>query len=86
MDLKVDPERFDRDGQTGIFIRALHPETERWGSYDIAQLDKDSLLAWLIAKGEEWTLNTVGILLGHGHLLENPSGPVVLRNCEDDEK
>ena len=80
VDLKTDPNRITFDGKTGIFVRAQDPDTNRWGTYDIAQLDKDSLFVWLMSKGEEWSLNTVGILLGHGHLTPNPSGPVTMRN------
>jgi hypothetical protein len=71
MNLKTDPERVpQRHGDTGIFVRAKNGE--EWGSYDIAELDKASLLQWLQSRGGNNPLaeNTVGILLDYGHLHE----------------
>lgn len=70
-DLKVDPDRLSNlasEPGTGIWIRALHDD--RWGSYDIAALDKPSLLAWLKSRGGDNKIaeDMVGHLLGHGHL------------------
>lgn len=72
--MRVDPTRVyqtDRAREahaTGIYVRAQLGET--WGSFDIAELDKASLLDWLRSDGGSNKLaeNTVGIILGHGHL------------------
>lgn len=72
--LTIDPARTEDNGyhDTGIYIRAKHPSTDRWGSYDIVNLTKESLLAWLRGHGGDNPVaeNTVGILLGYGHLHE----------------
>ena len=44
--LRVDPERA---GQSGIFVRAIGPNG-RWGSFDIARLDRRSIIAWLTSE------------------------------------
>lgn len=71
--LKVAPERASMQyaGSTGIYVRAMLG-VGTWGTYDIAQLDKASLLAFLRQRGGDnpWAEDTVGILLGHGHLHE----------------
>jgi len=53
---------------TGIFVRAQNDG--RWGSYDIAFLDAESLLKFLRSRGSDnrWAEDVVGILMGHGHL------------------
>lgn len=71
IELTPDPERVAREdlhGLTGIFVRAKHEG--KWGNFDIAELDKPSLLAWLRSRGGDnrWAEDTVGIILGHGHL------------------
>jgi hypothetical protein len=64
-ELKIDRERKDIT-ETGIYVRALDQEG-RWGSHDIAQLDRESLLAWLRSRGGDnlWAENCVLLLLGH---------------------
>lgn len=54
---------------TGIYVRAKC--NGKWGSYDIATLEKESLFQWLRSRGGEnvWAENVVGILLGHGPLV-----------------
>lgn len=48
-DLKVDPARVGlREGLTRIYVRARSVAGE-WGSFDIAELDRESLIAWLEA-------------------------------------
>lgn len=66
-ELKVDKKRIGF-GETGIFIRAK--KDNKWGSYDISELTKESLLSWLKSRGgdNKWAENAVGILLGHGNL------------------
>jgi hypothetical protein len=69
MELRVDPNRSEKlADSTGIYVRAIY--LGKWGSYDIAQLDKESLLEWLRSRGGDnpWAEDVVGILLGHGHL------------------
>jgi len=74
--LKVDPDRSHvinaqlDDDVTGIMVRAQL--NGAYGSYDIAFLDRDSLLGWLRSRGGDntWAEDVVGILLGHGHLHE----------------
>ena len=76
-ELTVDPTRLD-DSQTGdphapptgIYIRAKRDGL--WGTYDIKELDRTSLLAFLRQRGGENTQaeNIVGILLGYGNLHE----------------
>ena len=64
-ELKLDPNRLDLP-ETGIYIRAKD-EAGKWGSHDIAHLDRESLLRWLRSRGgsNPWAENVVAILLGH---------------------
>ena len=71
MELKVDPNRMNgATGGTGIFIRASL--NGKFDTYDIDQLDSESLLTWLRSRGgnNPWAENVVGILLGHEHLVK----------------
>lgn len=62
MNLNVDPTRYRVVPETGIYVRAmLHGS---WGSHDIAELDRASLVLWLESV-PNLALNTVLILLGH---------------------
>lgn len=63
-DLNVDPARAQIP-ETGIYVRAK--KDDRWGSHDIAHLDRKSLYEWLRSRGGDnlWAENTVLILLGH---------------------
>ena len=67
MNLIIDKNRKDYAG-TGIFIRAK--DGENFGTFDISELTKESLLLWLKSRGGDNNIaeDTVGILLGHGHL------------------
>ena len=68
---RVDPERIGL-GETGIFVRALGVD-DRWGSHDIAELTRPSLIAWLRIHGRDdprMPTNTVLAMLGHAHLSE----------------
>jgi len=74
MILKVDQKRYideKQDPITGIYVRAQLTD-ESWESVDIAELDSTSLLLWLRSRGgaNPFAENVVGILLGHGHLVE----------------
>lgn len=62
-ELKVEQGRLDQ--ATGIFVRATLEG--RWGSYDIAELDRASLLTWLRSRGgaNPWAENVVLAMLGH---------------------
>jgi hypothetical protein len=53
-------------GATGIFLRAIGQDG-RWGPYDMAELDAESLTAWLKRDGGDNPLaeNCVRVLLGH---------------------
>jgi len=61
-DLMVDPERAAGWPQTGIYVRARR--AEKWGSHDIGELDRASLVQWL-GYNRELAINVVCILLGH---------------------
>jgi len=65
VDRAADPELSE---STGIFVRAKLGD--KWGSWDIAQLTKGSLLSWLKSRGGDnpYAEDVVGILLGYGHL------------------
>ena len=71
--MEIDSERWGvtNDAITGIFVRAQDSDGG-WHSADIWYLKPDSLLEWLRSDGGENPLaeNTVGILLGRGHLLD----------------
>lgn len=64
-ELHCDPFREDRwKDHTGIYVRARSLR-DGWGSFDIAQLTEDSLLAWLNS-GPDKATGTVLALLRHG--------------------
>lgn len=69
-DLRVCPDRSsinrNMHGTTGVYVRA-RGDGDKWGSYDIAELDRSSLHRWLRSRGGKnlWAENTVLILLGH---------------------
>lgn len=68
-DLIVDPRRANiGTPATGILVRARNGT--KWGNYDIADLDAQSLLKWLRSRGgkNEWAENTLGLILGHGNI------------------
>lgn len=60
-DLMVDPERLDLE--TGIFVRAVH--NGEWGSYDIAELTKESLMDWMRYHDDVFRTRVVLLVLGH---------------------
>lgn len=69
MMLKVDPARVDSEEWvfTGVMVRALGVDG-KWGNADIAQLDKESLVAWLRHTNEQVNTlaeRTILVLLGH---------------------
>lgn len=68
MELKVDPARERWADETGVVVRAKRGE--RWGNYDVAHLDKASMLEWLRSRGgkNEWAENFIGQLLEYGRL------------------
>lgn len=76
MELQTDPSRQDDDhhGSTGIYVRAKGYDG-RWGSFDIAELDRSSLHTWLRSRGGEnqWAENCVLALLGHDQITETQS-------------
>jgi len=72
--LRTAPDRQNEQmhGATGIFLRAIGQDG-RWGSYDMAELDAESLTAWLKRDGGDNALaeNCVRILLGHPQIQAN---------------
>jgi hypothetical protein len=73
LDLRVDPDREGRlHAATGIYVRATH--ADRWGTFDIAELDQPSLNAFLRSRGGDnpWAESVVEILLGHVPLADRP--------------
>lgn len=65
-DLKTDPNRASFADATGIYCRAIR-ENGRWDSVDMAELDRDSLVQFVAARGPvtDWARDIVLILLGH---------------------
>lgn len=63
---RVDASRRGMYGTTGIFVRAQEVDGS-WTSADIADLNRESLDAWLRSRGGEndWAESVVRILLGH---------------------
>lgn len=89
MDLRADPMRIAMLAKgmiepTNVYVRALREGKP--ASVDICELDKMSLTTWLLSRGGDnpWAVNTVGILLGHGHLIEGV-GPHVVVKPQDGE-
>lgn len=67
---KTDPKRIGRHQETtGIMVRARGPQG--WDSFDIAELTRDSLIAWLRIEGDKnpWAESVVLILLGHAPIV-----------------
>ena len=66
----------DLHGATGIYCRAKSVDG-KWGSFDIAELTRESLLIFLRSRGGDnpWAEDCVGILLGHGHLHKLKDSP-----------
>jgi len=86
-DLRVDPERLNRDGQTGIFVRAEHGG--QWGNHDIATLDRLSFFAFLRIRGGEnpWAENTLAQMLGYEPQIDDLQAPrlsIGFSNHDDD--
>lgn len=70
-DLHIDIDRVGITRRSGIYVRA-RGVNGRWRSVDISELTHESLLQWLREQGGDNTRaeDTVGLLLGHGHLHE----------------
>ncbi len=66
MKLEVSAERryrMDMTGMnTGIYVRAVD-EDGHWGSHDIAELTKQSLINWIEFKSEENPAHAMEVLL-----------------------
>ena len=66
--LRVDSDRGSLNralnGFTGIYVRAMGLDG-KYGSYDIAELDRHSLLSWTKEKDRLWLENLILILLKH---------------------
>jgi hypothetical protein len=67
--LEVDPARLKRDGETGIFVRAVrrNGDGDQFISCDIVCLTRESLFRWLRSRGGDnpWAEECVALLLGH---------------------
>ena len=65
MTLKADIERMGTK-MTGVYVRAQTPDG-KWGSFDISELDGESLYTFLRSRGGDnpWAETIVGIMLGH---------------------
>jgi len=49
LELQIDPSRVEEYADlTGIYIRAKDPINDKWGTYDLGQLDRKSFLLWLM--------------------------------------
>jgi len=72
MNYRVDESRTAQNGRTGIYVRAIIDPSGAWGVADIAELDKQSLHAFLRQEGGKnlWAESVVGLLLGHGNFEE----------------
>ena len=70
VELRVDPKRKDNwAGKTAILVRAKLPDGS-FGPVDIAELDRDSLHAWLRSRGGKnlWAENLILAMLDHPQL------------------
>lgn len=65
--LRADPERSHLHRATGIFVRAIGAD-ERPGNYDLAELDRASVIQFLEGRDAAYVKDCLGIVLGHGHL------------------
>jgi len=63
----IDPKRLDRIQETGICVRAQDPRNKKWGNYDIAELDTESLRFFIKSRGEvsNWAEAIILTLLEH---------------------
>jgi hypothetical protein len=64
--MRTDPERAVLADATGLYIRAQRPD-DRWDSVDIAELDRDSLVEFVLSRGpvNDWARDIIVIILGH---------------------
>jgi hypothetical protein len=60
---QADPERSGCNDSTGIYVRAMREG--QWTTVDIAELDRESLLAWIDRGGEGFARRVVLAILGH---------------------
>lgn len=65
----ADSSRKEYHGATGIFVRAHSRADDKIGNYDLAELEKDSVVTFCRSRGEksEWAEGIVLLLLGHSH-------------------
>ena len=62
--LRTSRERLNSAIETGIYVRAMNDK--KWGTFDISQLDGESLWRWLHSRSKmEWPSSVVMHLLGH---------------------
>jgi hypothetical protein len=67
IEYRTEPSREAKAVGTGILVRARSNTTGKFGNFDIAELNSDSLLRWLRSSGGKnlWAENTVALILGH---------------------
>lgn len=67
--LEIDPSRLPRDGETGIFVRAVQRGNagDKFISCDIICLTRESLMRWLRSRGGDnrFAEECVALLLDH---------------------
>lgn len=65
-DLRVDKNRAGLVPETGIYVRAIGLDS-RWGTYDMAELDKESLAEFVRSRGDvpDFAVGIIEILLDH---------------------
>ena len=66
--MQIDPKRLESYVPGCIPIRAQDPRDNKWGSFEVAQLSKESLIEWLKDRPRSYVEDVLGIMLGHGHL------------------
>ncbi len=82
MTLKVDADRHVRHEdwfvipECGIPVRCEGPDG-KWGAFDIAHLDRASLIEWLRSHGGDnpWAERVVCVLLGHDNEVQAGTTP-----------
>ena len=62
--MRIDPNREWHMPGTGIYTRARGSDGQ-FGSFDIVNLDKESLMEWMKSKEPEFLRNLVAMLLDH---------------------
>lgn len=65
LEMTIDPNRTHFEDATGIYVRAMTPD-KTIRNADIAELDTESLDAWLRSRDSiEWPISVVKLIMGH---------------------